>query len=66
MKIATIVAGTSGSIVNIQVMDDKIVEKNETFDINLNIPPALSPGVVAGSITRAIITIIDTTSKWYH
>ena len=63
MKTAKIVAGTSGSMVNIQVMDDKIVEKNETFDINLNIPPELSPGVVAGSIARATVTIIDTTSK---
>lgn len=41
--------------------NDDIVEEDETFNLNLNIPSSLGPGIVAGSITRATGTIIDTT-----
>ena len=57
---AVIAAGTNSSTVNIAVTDDNIVEGDETFTMNLNVP--VSPGIVAGGITMATGTIIDTTS----
>ena len=58
---AVITAGTNSSTVNIAVTDDNIVEGDETFTMNLNVP--VSPGIVAGDITMATGTIIDTTSE---
>ena len=58
---AIINAGTNSSTVNITVINDNIVEGNEMFTINLNVP--VSPGLVAGAITMASATVIDTTSK---
>ena len=43
--------------------NDNIVEGNETFNINLNVPPSLAPGIVAGSVTRATGIIIDSSGK---
>ena len=43
------------------MINDNIVEGNETFNIRLNIPSSLGPGILAGSITSATGTIIDTT-----
>jgi len=63
---ATITAGTSSSTVNITVVDDDTVEGDEMFIMNLNVPTSLGPGIVAGTITMATATIIDTTSKLYH
>ena len=54
-------AGTNSSTVNIAVINDNIVEGDEMFTINLNVP--VSPGIVAGAITMATATIIDTSSK---
>ena len=56
-----ITAGTSSSTVNIAVTTDNIVEGNELFTMNLIVP--LFPGIVAGVITMANATIIDTSSK---
>ena len=58
---AVITAGSNSSTVNVAVMDDDIVEGDETFTMNLNVP--ISPGIVAGAITMATATIIDTSSK---
>ena len=58
---ATITAGSSSSTVNIAVVNDNIVEGDETFTMNLNI--TVSPGIMAGAITMATATIIDTSSK---
>ena len=46
---------------NIAVTNDNIVEGNELFTMNLIVP--LFPGIVAGVITMANATIIDTSSK---
>ena len=43
--------------------DDDIVEGDEMFIISLNVPSLLGPGIVAGLVTSATATIIDTTSK---
>ena len=56
-----ITAGTNSSTVNIAVIDDNIVEGNETFTMSLNVP--VSPGILAGAITMATAVIIDTSSK---
>ena len=45
---------------------DNIVEGDEMFNMSLNVPSSLGPGVVAGSITSAIGTIIDTTGKYVY
>ena len=58
---ATITAGTNSSTVNITVTNDNIVEGDELFTINLNVP--VSPGIIAGAVTMSTATIIDTTSK---
>ena len=47
---------------NISVTNDNIVEENEMFTMNLNVP--VSPGIVAGALTMATATIIDTSSKF--
>ena len=60
MQTAVITAGTNSSTVNIAVVNDDIVEGDETFTMNLNVP--FSPGIVAGAITMATVTIIDTSS----
>ena len=43
--------------------NDNIVEGDEMFIISLNMPSSLAPGIVAGLVTNATGTIIDTTSK---
>ena len=59
----TIIAGTNSSTIRILVVNDNIVEGNETFNMNLTIPPTLGPGVKAGIVTSATATIIDTSSE---
>ena len=44
--------------------DDNIVEGNEMFRMSLNVPSSLGPEIIAGSITNATVTIIDTTGMW--
>ena len=48
-------------MVRVAVTNDNIVERNETFNISLNVPSSLGPGITAGAITSATVTIIDTT-----
>ena len=57
---ATITAGTNSSTINITVINDNIVEGNETFNVTVNVPT--SHGIMAGTITMATVTIIDSTS----
>ena len=47
----------------VALTDDDIIEGDETFNINLNVPSSLAPGIVAGLVTNATGIIIDTTSK---
>ena len=61
---AIITAGTNTSTVNIPIENDDIVEGDETFTMNLNVP--VSPGIIAGTITMATATIIDTSSRLHH
>ena len=63
---ATIISGNNNTTVNITVTNDKIVERNETFSMSLNVPSSLGPGIVAGVVNSATGTIIDTTSKFCH
>ena len=49
----------------VAVIADNIVEGDETFNVSLNVPLSLGPGIVAGSVTSATGIIIDTTSKWH-
>ena len=59
----TIPAGSTDTMVRVAVTDDDIVERNETFNMSLNVPSSLGPGIVAGSLNSATGIIIDTTSK---
>ena len=63
LQTATITAGTNTSTVNIAVVNDNIVEGNETFTMNLNVPALLGPGIIAGDITMATGIIIDSSGK---
>ena len=45
------------------VTNDDIVEGNETFKMTLTVPISLGPGIVAGTLTSATGTIIDTSSS---
>ena len=61
----TITAGTNSSTIQITVINDNIVEGNETFIMSLTVPTSLGPGITTGAITSATATIIDTSSKIY-
>ena len=60
---ATIPAGATNTTVRVAVTSDNIVEGDEMFSMSLNVPSSLSPGVVAGPVSSAIGTIIDSSSK---
>ena len=62
----TIIAGNNSSTMRILVVNDNVVEGNETFNMNLTIPPSLGPGIKAGIVTSATATIIDTSSELKH
>ena len=62
-RIATISAGSTIGAVNIPVVNDNIVEGNETFNMSLTVPPSLGPRIKADVITSATATIIDTSSE---
>ena len=62
MQTVTITAGTNSSTINITVISDNIVEGDEMFTMNLVISSSLSPGIIAGDITMATVTIMDTSS----
>ena len=59
----TIIAGTNSSTISIPVINDNIVEGNETFNMSLTMPSSLCPGITTGAITSATATIIDTSSE---
>ena len=63
---ATIAAGTNSSMVNIPVINDNIVEGDETFNMSLTVPSSLGLGIRTGTITNVTVTIIDTSGKHYH
>lgn len=45
------------------VLNDDIVEGDETFIISMDVPALFGPQIIAGSITVATATITDTSSK---
>ena len=45
------------------VKDDNIVEGDEIFYMNLDLPSSLGPAIVPGSVTNATGIIIDSNSK---
>ena len=49
---------------NISMTNDNIVEGDEMFTMNLNVP--VSPGIIAGALTMATATIIDTSSRFHN
>ena len=61
---AKIISGSNRSTVNIVVINDTIVEGDETFTLQLNVPSSYGPSIKAGSLTRATATIIDTSSRF--
>ena len=63
---ATITAGNSIGAVNITVINDNIVEGNETFNMSLTVPSTLGPRIKAGTITSTIATITDTSSELHY
>ena len=65
-KTVVIIAGTTGTTVNITVTNDTIVEGDETFTMSLTVPTSLQPGIVAGTLNSATGIIVDTTSKWWR
>ncbi|XP_065918902.1 extracellular matrix protein 3-like [Dysidea avara] len=58
---ATIPANATTTTVRVPVMSDSIVEGDEMFSMNLNVPSSLGPGIVAGSVTSATGIILDST-----
>ena len=51
---------------NIAVTNDNIVEGDESFAMQLNVPSYLGPGIKAGTLNRATATIIDTSSRLHY
>ena len=66
MQTVTITSGSNSSTINIAVINDDIVEEDETFTMKLNVPASLGPGIVPGVITMATANIIDTSSRLHH
>ena len=60
---AKIPAGATTTTVRVPVMNDNIVEGDETFSMSLTVPSSLGPGIVAGSVTSSTGIIVDSTSK---
>ena len=60
---ATFPAGTTTTTINVTVTRDSIAEQLETFNLSFTIPSSLSGSVVPGSITSAVGSIGDDTSK---
>ena len=63
MQNITISAGTNVSTVDIRIIDDEIVERNETFSMGLTVSSSFGPGISNGTVTRATVTIIDTSGE---
>ena len=63
MQTVTITSGSNSSTINIAVINDNIVEGDETFTMKLNVPASLGPGITAGGISMATANIIDTSSR---
>ena len=66
MQMTTITAGNSIGAVNITVINDNIIEENETFIMSFTIPSSLGPRIKAGAITSAAATIIDTSTESHY
>ena len=57
-------ANVTGVVVNISIVDDKVLEHTEEFSIQLVIPESVyNIGVYNGSITSAVVKIVDDDSK---
>ena len=52
------------SSVSVPVMDDDIVEENETFIVTVHIPSSVYKGITAGDRDSATIIITDSTGEW--
>ena len=46
-------------------MSDNVVEGDEIFNMSLKVPQSLSPRIIAGSVTSATGTIVDSSGKGY-
>ena len=66
LQTITITAGTNSSTINITVINDNIVEGNETFNMSLMVPSSLGPEISTGIIASAAVTILSTNSKLYQ
>ena len=60
---ATFAAGDTVTSIRIPVIEDDIVEGDETFDLNLIIPISLTNEISLGKTATAIGRITDTTGK---
>lgn len=59
--IATFTANSTTSSVSFPVLLDNVVEGNETFEVVLRVPTNLSPSIVTGRPSSAMVIIIDST-----
>ena len=59
----TMTAAANSTTIQITVINDNIVEGNETFNMSLTVPSSFGPRITTGNIISATATIIDTTSE---
>ena len=59
---ATFPAGINSTSVDVPVISDDIVERNETFQLDINIPAPAKYAVEVGYPSRAIAIITDASS----
>ena len=52
------------SSVSVPVIDDDVVEGDESFSIMLNIPSSVIKGIIAGVRNNATVIIADSTGKY--
>ena len=59
----TFPAGTNSTTFNVPVINDNIVERNETFQLEISIPVPVKYAVEVGYPSKAIAVITDVSSK---
>lgn len=64
----TFASGMTVSSVNIQLIADSLIERDEQFNVALSIPSSAGRGITAGNRDSAVVLIMDDVSysKWMN
>ena len=65
MYTVTFSAGVNSSQLNILIINDNILEDDETFNVTIN-QSSLSDGVVVGDPSEVTVTIVDDDGEYFN